>query len=364
MTLRLTSMYPDGTQMLDGLDIPFTSLNVVLVESGIGVLEIEIPTDYCPRGLSKDYRFHVYRSPYGGPEYLEGNAVFLVRSKETTEESNGNRTTSIKAYHANNLLKRRIIAAGSGTSGATKTGKSDDILKQFVTENFVSASDTTRNSSLISVEANTSLGATISVDLEWQELFDAFIEICNVSKAGGIYQGFEVSPNGKGFLFRTFIGQRGVDRRFSSGNWLPLGAQYRNVVSLRILEDWTNAATVSYELGPGEGSLRQVIALQRSADELGSSFGRIEVAASGSARDVSELGSAALASLEEARYRVEVDATLLDTPTCIYGRDYNWGDRVTLETSIGLFDCIVDPVRITAQPSASESIEAKLSFRG
>lgn len=364
--IRVAAQFPDGTDMPNGYSLLYTSVEAALVESGVGALTIEIPTDYVPEGLGRDYRLLLFRTPFGGFEYLEGDAVWLIRQRSFSATPDGLETTVFTAVHANSLVDRRVIAYGSGTTQARKSGPLDNIIKALVRENFISATDTARNVSGLTVEIDTSLAPSGVVQVSYQMLGQTIRDICETSRNAGTYLGFDIRASGAELLFRTFTGQRGVDRSLSSGNALIFGRQFRNVSSIEIEEDWEDSATIVYAVGPGEGALRPAITAQIEADELGSPFGRIEALASGSGRTSVELAHDAASAIMQLGYTLSVDASAVDSDTCIYGRDYAWGDRVVVVEGDLSFEVMVDPVKISASVSGNdydENIEAKLTYR-
>jgi hypothetical protein len=365
--IRVAAAFPDGTDMPEGFSVPYTSVDAALVESGVGALTLEVPTEVVPQGLGRDYQLRLYRTAYGGFERLEGEAVWLIRRREFSARDDGLETSIFTALHANSLVDRRIVAYGTGSTQSRQSGALDNIVKQLVRDNFIGATDTDRNVSGLTVEANTALAPSATVQVAYQPLGQVIRDLCEASREAGTYLGFDVRASGASLLFRTFVGQRGVDRGFSSGNILLFGRQFGNVSSITIEEDWEEAATIAYAVGPGEGPLRPAITARVAADELGSPFGRIEALATGSGRTSVELAHDAAAAIMQLGYRLSVDAVAVDSDACIYGRDYSWGDRVVVVEDNVHYEVMVDPVRITASVSGDsydEKIEAKLSYRG
>lgn len=367
MTIRVAAAFPDGTALPNGYAIPFIALDAALLESAVGVLEIEIPTEYVPEGLGRDYQLRIYRTLYGSYEQLEGDAVWLIRGRELTATSDGLETTTFVAQHINSIVDRRVIAYGAGTTQSRKEAPFDDIIKELVRENFITATNADRNVTILSVDADVSAAPNGLVQVSYQPLGQTIRDICQASRDAGTYLGYEIRESGLGFRFLTFIGQRGVDRRFGTGSALLFGREFRNVSSITVNENWEDAATVAYAAAPGEGRLRPVVTAQIAADELGSPFGRIELLVSGSGRSTAELAYDASSTISQARGSVSMEAETVDSSECIYGRDYFWGDRATVVESGVYYDVIVDPVRISATLSGGAydvSVQSKLTYKG
>ena len=78
------------------------ALEYALSAGQIGALRLTLPSTFDDRLLKLDGRIGVWRSVAGRPAYLDGQAVFLIRTWTYTDD-----TVTVTAYHATSLLQRR-----------------------------------------------------------------------------------------------------------------------------------------------------------------------------------------------------------------------------------------------------------------
>lgn len=323
-----------------------------LVERGVGVLSLVLPPSVPLSYLQKDGRLQMYRSIDGGSPYLEGDATWLIRRRQQVLQGR-ERLIRVWAVHVNDLLRRRIVAYAAGSSQASKSDQADDMVKAIVRENLTAPTDTARTMSGLSVQADLAAGPSIDKSFSRRNVLKVCQDICDTAAALGTYLGFEVRTVGTSLVFLTYTGQRGLDRTEGSASYLRVSPSTGAIAESSLDEDWTEEITYMYSLGQGEGTSRQTGTAQNSGAEGFSPFGRVEDtyqannvdATSASAQ--AQLDDVAAAALYKQRAREVYEARGQESPQFRYGRDYRWGDLLTINDFGRSFDVRVNPVRVS-----------------
>lgn len=373
----VTLWSPDGLFFLDHLS-DFTTLDCVLSEGNIGTLVLTLPPGHNYANFRRDMRVAYSRAPSrelstGQLRLVGGTTWPLVGRKRTIDLVSRKETTTIICVHPNHLLARRVVAADEGSAEADKAAAADDAIKAYVRENFVSATDATRNwaSSLFAVEGNTTAGPTISKAASYRTVLTTCQEIAAAASANGTYTNFDVAgAERSAFRLRTYTGQRGTDRSSTSGNPLIISARMGQFDTVALEENWIDLANAVFAGGSGRLDERQTTFVSDTASIAESPYGRIEwFQNAGGTTDATVLNDEAMRALREHRARIVFTGVVRDTEAATFMEEYDWGDRVVGEfasfdplgdgfTDIQQFDCRVDPVHIhverTEDPETGE----------
>jgi hypothetical protein len=346
-------------------------IDCALAENGIGVIEVTLPLSGDDSVFVRDARIAYTR------QRLVGGTPFLLARARKQAQDDGTWQRIVTALHPNCLLDRRVVAYNEGTSQASKTGTADDVMKAIVRENFTAATDTTRNwsSSFFTVEADASASSVaVSIECSYRNVLQTLQEICAQAAAQGEYLGFEVTSltEGGAFVFRTYVGQRGVDHSSTSDQPLIISSNYGSLGAVELDEDWTTMASFIY--AGGQGALdERIVATDSDAALIAlSPYGRTEFFASQSQTEQSVmLDGVAARRLHEMRPRRVFTGTVIDTDAATFGEEYDWGDIVVGEFSVlavsntggsGVLynraDCRVNPVHI----SVSRVVDPETGF--
>lgn len=356
---------PQGGGFLGDLS-DFLSLECVMVEMKVGTLKVELPDTRNFNLFRRDARIAYYRAPSGdfttgGPRMrLVGNTTWLVVKRQRTVNESGAQTVTILAVHPNHLLSRRVVYADEGTPESDKTGTADNLIKEYVRENFVSSSDTSRNwsSTLFTVDGDLSRAPSVSKSASYASVLTTCQELAGSGTTAGTYTGFEVSGLENGpFNLRTYTGQRGANRSFSSGNSLIISVAQGQLSNVELEEDWSEMATFVLAGGAGTDDGRIITASWDTPLIKGSPYGLIEYFQNaGSTDDPAIVTDEADRALRERRPRRIFTGTVRDSARATFGEEYDWGDLVVGEyarpfpnnagfTDFQQFDSRVDPVR-------------------
>lgn len=353
----------------------FVYLDCTLAEMQAGALVLVIP------GAGRDAaqipigaRIAYYRAPTAGlgdgVYRLVGQTMWIVMRRQRAVNNNYEQMIRITALHPNVLLSSRVIAYDEGTAEADKTDFADDMIKAYVRENFLTATDTARNlaASRFAVEADVGAAPSVMKQASYRTLLTICQEVAAAGTAAGTYTGFEMySPTETGaFTLRTYTGQRGTDRSSTGNKPLVLTLTRGSLNSVELDEDYTEMVSAVYAGGSGKKDERQVStpALDSALISL-FPYGRFEWFQSVSAvDDTNVLDDEAARVLREKRPRKLFTGDVKDTEYATFGEEYDWGDRVIGEytdlrvAAVSQFDCRVDPVRITIERKESEETGA------
>ena len=217
------------------------------------------------------------------------------------------------------LLRRRIIAAYAGSSGAEKSGKAETVAKAYVSEQIVSPAIGERAISGFTVQANSGGGNTVAIARAYRNLLEVLQEIASIG--GGDFD--VVGTGAAAWQFRWYPGQRGTDRR----NSVVFAAGFGNMLEPQLVEQ-TASANMALVLGPGEDASR--LWVWRPGASVPSGIDRIEVMRD--ARDTTEvsiLQARGDAELDAARAKTTMSFQALQSLGVQYGVDYQLGDIVS-----------------------------------
>lgn len=360
---------PTGTYLESIND--FVYLDCALSEMQVGTLVLVVPgISHDATKIVRGSRIAYYRAPDatlgGGRFRLVGNTTWLVARRQRMVNRNYEQLIRITAVHPNVLLAARVVAYDEESAEADKTDLADDMIKAYVRENFLTATDATRNwaAAHFAVEADVGAAPSIAKAASYRTVLTVCQEIAAAATQAGTYTGFEVfSPTETGaYTLRTYTGQRGTDRSSTGNAPLILALTKGSLNSVELDEDWTELVTAVYAGGSGKKSERLVSSPALDSALIAESpYGRVEWFQNASGvDDTAVLDDEAARTLREKRPRTLFTGDVVDTEYATFGDEYDWGDRVIGEYTdlrvahVTQFDCRVDPVRITVERSEDQ----------
>lgn len=349
--------------------VTFTYTQVI---NNIGWFQLTLPGTFDRRVLRKDNRVVFWRKPVGGA----GAIAFMgfIRRLRTRTDRNGNYTYIVEGRSLEYLLSGRVVAYYAGHARASQTDQADDLMKSVVDENLGANSLTAGgrkasasiSSTYFSVQADAAAGPSISIGMSYQNVLDVCRKLADAARTAGTEVYFGIVPTGENtFEFRTKTGQWGQDRTSSYSNGLVFGPEYGNVGAAELDEDSTDEINYAYGLGQNQGSAREV---QTSSDttRTGASLFAVregKVDARGETTSAAVL-DAADALLVKGRPVTTFSGELLSVPGAIYGKDWNFGDRVTVSFGGRQFTALVRYVKVTVDERGLETIEPQVEAYG
>lgn len=363
---QFTILDPKG----NALDSPknFVNGGWALRVNSVGNLTLPLPARFVPPQIDDNYQVLIERQVEDGLLYIEGSTTWLteiIKEKRTSSEH----TVTLGAPNAMTLLTRRINAYAAGTANAGSTSvAADNIIKSIVRANMGStATDAARRLDTItpslSVEANTSQGATTTKSYAWRNpILPVLQELAEDSAQNGTYLAFDVVKTPAGHEFRTFVNQRGANRSISGGfSPVIFSPGLGNITDIEFTTDYSQYVNYAYVGGQGDESNRVVIEVPESSDLATlPQYRRREGFRDARNTDLTaSLQSEGRAYLREHRPRKIFTAKIVQTDSCKYGRDYFWGDRVTVDYYGLVFDCWIETLNINLA-NGTETIEINL----
>jgi hypothetical protein len=353
--------------------VAFVRLAYSRVVNDISTLTLTLPSSFDATMLRiPDGRVEVWRRLAGSNrEYLDTDTTWLIKALDYDRDDQGRQTISVEADTPLCLLREpgRTIDYAAGSAYADKTDQLDDMMKAIVRENAGSlATVAGRNlAAYLSVAPDLSLAPSVNKAFAWRSVLRTLQEIAQTSAENGTYLAFDiVAPSTTGYEFRTYVQQRGVDRRYpSSQSPLVLSADRGNLGAGHLRFDYRDEVTRARAGGQGLEDARVTVAYQDDTRIALSPFGWREVFVEATMYTDDSAGgltNEARQAVRAGRPRTIYQARILDTPDTRYGVHWAWGDYVTAEDFGRLFDCRVDAISVTVEGEGqqSETIEAWL----
>jgi Siphovirus ReqiPepy6 Gp37-like protein len=340
--------------------------------NSVGQFTLELPPYYRDIIQDSDYILEVERnnnpnkSGQALPGLLFDTAWLLVKDVYTESDEAEKYTATF--YCANDLIRRRIIPYYANTAFTSKTfNYSDNFLKEIARQNlgplassYAGISNAIRSYSSLyfQVSGDTSQSVvTMSKNFAWKGVMETMQEICRTSNILGSYLAYDVVYNrqGKYFEFRTYTGQRGLNRSAQ----VTFRRNNLSIQQATLTRDWTNEANDVYCGGKGEDFMRIVQRAPDAARVQRSPFARREEFID--ARNNGESNAAVLAEaqamLRQSRPLNLLEVKLAQTPDLSFGYHYNYGDRVRAEFKNKVFDARIEQVRIAYNPANEQGRE-------
>lgn len=358
----------DLGQRLAILSQPIVNLDSIRMVNTVGTLTLILPYGAIPAAfIQVDFLILIWKSINGGPRILMHQTVYHMQRWKHTDRD-GDRRTTIECVDVLHLLKRRLIAYYAGSAQAQKaSAAADNLMKAFVRENLASTASDYAGSAIrglpatsLIVDPDLSLAASVPKAAAWRVLYDVLRELADSSRTAGTWLAFDlVVEVGRGLTFRTFINQRGIDRR-TGPNAVLLSESAGTLINTELVTDFNEFATTIYAGGPGEQSDR-IIATASNALLVRSSVGRYEdFTTAYQGTSAAYVTSEAQYTLSLRRPRQTLTGDIQESPSLIYDRDISFGDYVQMEAFGATADARLDGVHTVLDESGRETITVAL----
>lgn len=339
------------------------SFEFVRTENNVGSANLVLPGDLPEGYFSTDNLLEFWRSIDGGPHYRDTDTAWFIR--DPARATNGKRRDwQITAFCLNELWQRRIVDYNEGNAYTSKLDYLDDMGKAVMRENYGSlATDATRDiSDYLAIQDDASAAPIKRLSFARDGVLDTLQSFSNAALTLGTYLVFdtviaqEVQPR---FEFRSYIGQRGVDRR--AANKIVFSADRDNLDNVVVRWDSTNEVTRAIVGGQGVGTTQAVSRRNNLPRQTVSPFNLREAWENHTAEtDAAGLDAAGDAMLSKRRARKTISGTIKAAPGAVYGRDWGWGDRVPAEDGADVFDARISVVRVKFDQKNGEVVTADL----
>jgi len=331
---------PEGTRVLPLAH--YDQLSYTRAINAVGELEIVLPGTFAYELVRVDGLIMVWRDGR-----LDTETAWLIRVGKRTTDAQGVSKVILTAVSGVDLLRRRIVRLT-----APYTAPADNQMKTYVRENLGAlAADTARRlpPTLFTVAADTTAAPVTTQMAEWLNLLSVCQDIAKDSAELGTALFFDVVflPESNMWEFRTYTNSRGVDKSSTTGAPQTLSVEYGSVGAEELVGDYRDEVTIVYVGGAGEGAVRASSLVEDATRSGRSVYGRAESFVSTSLVLATELQATARAELQRGRPWRSYAADTITTSASQYGRDWNFGDIVTVYAFDQQFDCRVDAVQVT-----------------
>lgn len=329
-------------------EYPIISIRVALALNSPGAATIIIEGDIPPHVFPDGTQIEVWRN-IDGYEHLLGETRFILLEAVYIWE--GTPRWELSCEGATAILGRRIVGYKRETTYSDKiaanvnTAPADDLMKAFIRENHGSlATDTTRDlSPYLSIEGDKSEGVTVEIQAAFRNVLTVVKELADNSANQGTPIYFTVRAIGDNLVFQTSANYLGTDLTEKVFFSTDMG----NIENARLRYKYNDETNMVYVGGDQQGALRLIVEVvgDRSTASL---FARREAFLD--ARDLDDvpvLTSMGRSMIQERAPRVEVEAETIDNSVVVFGRDYNFGDKVKAKVGDIVVDCLVSPIDIT-----------------
>ena len=160
--------------------------------------------------------------------------------------------------------------------------------------------------------------------------------------------------------FRTYADYRGNDHRRTSAAPLLIGRDFENLSDFNLGYSHAGEVTYCYAGGLGQGASRAVGAASDATRIAASPFRRIEAFREGlNTADTTTLNDEASAMVRANRPRITVTATLAQTPGCLYGLHFRFGDYLTISDENQSWDARLSTLKVLVD-NGRETITGRL----
>jgi hypothetical protein len=332
------------------------------VLNGYGKLQLvyDRRADFDPARYAVDRRVDLWRRGSDGMSRLIDS--YYLRALRRSVNETGDEQVVLTGLGRNSLLAGRIVDAAAGSTGAVKTGTIDDLMKAYVRENMgalaAAARDWSGNG--LSVQADLSLGTSVTKSAPRHNLLSVLQSLSEESVTLDDPTYFDLCwITSTTMEFRTFQGQRGLDRR---GTMTPFSLRRGTLTAAVLEEDATDEATYVYVAGQGQEELRSVVEVSDAARLALSPWGRREALADARhCRTGAALSDYADGALEEHGLQRRFQAVLEDRPGARFQVEWDLGDLIEAEYEDEVYDCEISAVTGTFGPDG-ERIVARLDY--
>lgn len=350
------------------------SMTATRAVNRVGSMTLELPSDFDNDLLQPDNMIQLRRAPTGSSSFKTWGVFFIRKWRfSTTAESRSVKT--LTAYDPLYLMFRRIAAAFAGSAEVSKIDFADDMMKEVVSQSIVDTAEPvptagTRVWANLSIQADASAGPAIAKSFAWRKLLNldgsgVLPDLARMAKEAGTEVFFDIVPDSITktqitFQFQTYINQPGrdvsADVVFSEDN--------ANLKEPFLEFDYTEEENYIYAAGQGAGAARNVQQVSDAARYGISIWNRNEGFADARNQTTDDgVTNAGRNRLEDGRPVVRFGGSPQDTVGTRFGRDWDFGDKVTARYEGFELATIVRAVSITRDINAREEINARFDNR-
>ncbi len=274
--------------------------------------------------LALDGQLEFYRANlgYAIDPYLEFEA--LIRDVEEGMDADGRSIYTVSGPGYNELLKRRVIEAATGSAGAAKDGPAETVIKEYVEEQCGPTAGLFRAIAGLTVQADGGNGGLVRLSRAYRWVYDVCLEIA--STGGGDFA--VVGTGAASYQFRWYDGHLGTDR----SDTVVFALEYGNMGSPKLSHKRSGEITAVLVGGQGDGVARTTTWRIDYGRESESPINLREMFVDQRQEtDAQGLITAGDRALQDNRAPYRLSFEVLQVPSCLYGFHYFLGDLVTVK---------------------------------
>ena len=272
------------------------------------------------------YKVNVDQFAIGGfirynREGVEHIGIIERIEKPLDEKGKGGEQWKIIGRGAEAVFSLRICMYGTATSTGyhVQNAAGETALRAFVDKECISAADTNRNITGLTLAAPGTRGTTVDYSARFNILSDVLTDIC---KAAGLSCGLVWSGSGLNFVFTVY---EGADVSAS----VVISPEFGNVATFQYLNSVLEMKNLLYVGGTGTDASRAVREVYDTTEPTGwarrEQFVEASDCADNAALDAK--GAEVLATVGE---ETALEVSYLQSNTFIYGVDFDLGDIITV----------------------------------
>jgi hypothetical protein len=328
-----------------------------------GRFNISLPSDFNTELLKPDFRMEFWYKPPDGQLFLD--FLGFIDGINYSRNNRGLKAIRVRGHDPIGLLERRIVAYDASSSEADKTDYADDMMKEVVDENLGSSAGASRvlSSDYFSIAGDASLAPSITKSFSRRGVLAVLQDIASSSYVEGTPLYFDIVRfSDQKFEFRTYIDQRGTDRREGyTTSPAIFGQEYGNLIEPELDYDWSGEVNVAYVAGQGVEDDRETVTRTDTGRSTRSIWSRREALVDRrDATQTATLNASGDRALDDGRPKQKFAGTITDTVGTQYGLHWQFGDRVTAKAFGLSFNGIVTTVNMLRDGSGKITITSRI----
>jgi hypothetical protein len=361
-----------GTTLLAEIG-DWSTLEGARIANEMGVTSIVIPGYYPSDIVERLFGFVTFERALGNsaPTLLWDQCYQRVAWDYTFDGEE--RLWRVTCVDGNIIPKKTVVDYPEGDPKAEVQDMADDLMKDVMTNNRVSATDTTRNTTLLTVQAKVGAAYTVRKAFSENNALSLFQTLAQESSDNGTPLYFDTickTPPNNGtpptFEFRTYTGQRGADHRNPSGAQGPIqiGPDYGNLDKGALSYNGLESASRAIVGGRGNGASRIFKRSNNAAMQALSPLGLWE--AYRDQTDVREASADAIlqgradAMVNSMRPKRSMSGKLVQNEGLLFGVNIGFGDFLTPSVDGRGMDAHLDAIYLKATRDESEQLDITL----
>lgn len=337
------------------------------VANGVAPFMLRLPASFDTTLLRRDRMIQCWRGPKGSKRLSLFRAYFIrwwnFRRRGTELE------IEVRGRDVNDLLRRRHVINYAGTAGSDKTGFADDTMKEIVDDQAVTdnsdpaAAFGSRTVPDFSIQPDLGDGPTLTQAFAWRRASELLSDVARASRTATPEVFFEVVVSDVGppitLQFRTRIDQPGMDRTAD----VVFDEARGNLIGPSYTFDALDEENYIYGGGQGTGEDRNIQQVWDAPRIAASRYNRCEGFAFGAfANSDNAVREAARERMENGQPRETFTGRPVDTEGTRFGRDWNWGDKVTARFLGREYQPTIRKLTIYLDQGGKEHIDTRLEY--